>query len=302
MTVGFLGLGAMGTPMAWNLEDAGVLTSVYNRTTSKTDPFSETGVGVADSPAALAETVDAVVLMVTADEALSDVLEGPEGMLDALSPDTLVVNMSTVSVDATLAAAEQVQAADGRFVDAPVSGTIGPAEAGTLTVLAGGREADIDAVLPILEAMGDPVVRCGAIGDGTRAKLFVNLLLGNLLQGYAEALVFGKSQGLSFDFMQELLEDSPMHAPLLEYKGAVLAERDFTKQFPVELLLKDLNLITEAAQEEGAYLPQTATTREAVQGAQALGHGDDDMMGVIKLLETVAGVQVGPSEDAGEDA
>jgi len=88
----------------------------------------------------------------------------------------------------------------------------------------------------------------------------------------------------------------------MEYKGAVLADRDFTKQFPVDLLLKDLNLITDAAEAEGAYLPQTAATREAVQGAKALGHGDDDMMGVIKLLEAVAGVRVGPREDGAEDA
>lgn len=302
MTVGFLGLGAMGTPMAWNLEEAGRLSMVYNRTTAKAEPFAEAGVKVADSPASLAESVDVVVIIVTADAALSDVLEGADGLLEGLTPDTLVVNMSTVSVDATRAAAEQVQAEGGRFVDAPVSGTVGPAEAGTLTVLAGGRDPDIDAVRPVLDVVGDPVVRCGDVGDGTRAKLFVNLLLGNLLQGYAEALVFGRSQDLSFEFMQDLLEKSPMQAPLLEYKGEVLADRDFTKQFPVDLLLKDLNLITDAAEAEGAYLPQTATTREAVQGAKALGHGDDDMMGVIKLLEAVSGVRVGPREDGAEDA
>jgi hypothetical protein len=153
--------------------------------------------------------------------------------------------------------------------------------------------AVLASVRPALDAMGDPVVDCGAVGDGTRTKLFVNLLLGTLLQGYAEALVFGKKQGLSFEFMQEILEDTPMHADLLDYKGAVLANRDFTKQFPVDLLRKDLDLILEAAEEQGAYLPQTAATREAVNGTSALGHGDDDMMAVIKLLEKVAGVTVG---------
>ncbi len=295
MTTGFIGLGAMGTPMAWNLHEADLLSAVYNRTEAKATPFAEAGCSVAASPAALARQVDALFIIVTADDALSDVLTGPNGVLEGLSPDDLVVNMSTVSVAATTDAAEAVHEAGGHFVDAPVSGTVGPAEAGTLTVLAGGPDEAVEAVRPALAVMGDPVVDCGDVGDGTRAKLFVNLLLGNLLQGYAEALVFGKSQGLSLEFMQDLLEESPMQAPLLEYKGSVLEERDFTKQFPVDLLLKDLNLITEAAEEEGTYLPQTAATREAVNGAKALGHGDDDMMAVIKLLEQVAGLQIGPS-------
>lgn len=290
----------MGTPMAWNLHDHDHLDAVYNRSPEKTEPFAAAGVTVAETPAALARAVDVVLIMVTADDALTDVLDGPDGVIEGLG-DGLVLNMSTVSVEATQSAAERVRTAGGRFVDAPVSGTVGPAEAGTLTVLAGGRDEDLDRVRSALAAVGEPIVDCGEVGDGTRAKLFVNLLLGSLLQGYAEALVFGRTQGLSLEFMQELLEDTPMHAPLLDYKGAVLEERDFTKQFPVDLLLKDLNLITDAAQADGAYLPQAAATREAVNGTQALGHGDDDMMAVIKFLEAAAGVQVGPDSDAEAD-
>lgn len=289
----------MGTPMAWNLHAADVLTAVYNRTQSKTGPFVEAGVSAADTPAALARAVDTVFVMVTADEALDAVLTGTDGVVEGVDEESVVVNMSTVSVEATERAAALVQEAGGRFVDAPVSGTVGPAEGGTLTVLAAGPDDVLAEVRPALDAMGDPVVDCGAVGDGTRTKLFVNLLLGNLLQGYAEALVFGKKQGLSFEFMQEILGDSPMHADLLDYKGAVLAGRDFTKQFPVDHLRKDLDLILEAAEDQGAYLPQTAATREAVNGTSALGHGDDDMMAVIKLLEHVAGVTVGP--DASSD-
>lgn len=290
----------MGTPMAWNLHDHDHLDAVYNRSPEKAKPFATAGVTVAETPAALARAVDVVLIMVTADDALTDVLDGPDGVIAGLGGG-LVLNMSTVSVEATQSAAERVRTAGGRVVDAPVSGTVGPAEAGTLTVLAGGRDEDLDRVRPALAAVGEPIVDCGEVGDGTRAKLFVNLLLGSLLQGYAEALVFGRTQGLSLEFMQALLEDTPMHAPLLDYKGAVLEERDFTKQFPVDLLLKDLNLITDAAQADGAYLPQAAATREAVNGTQALGHGDDDMMAVIKFLEAAAGVQVGPDSDAEAD-
>ncbi len=179
--------------MVHNLHDADLLTAVYNRTPSKTDPFVEQGIPAAPPPAALAEQVEVVFVMVTADEALHAVLEGPQGILEGLPPDAVVVNTSTVSVEAT-------------------------------------------------EAVGTPVVHCGSVGARTKTKLFTNLLLGNLL-------------------------------------------------------LKDLNLIAEAAEQRDVYLPQTAATREAVNGAKALGHGGEDMMAVIKLLESIAGTQVGNDAD-----
>lgn len=301
MDVGFIGLGAMGGPMAHNLHDAGHLAAVYNRTRSKTDPFVERGIPATASPADLAEQVDVVVVMVTADDALDAVLLGDAdngaGVVDGLRPGSIVVNMSTVSVDATASAASAVGAAGGQFVDAPVSGTVGPAEEGTLTVLAGGESGVLDDIEAVLSVIGDPIVRCGGIGDGTKTKLFTNLLLGSLMQGYAEALVFGDKLGLSFEHMQSIIESSPAHAPLFDYKGAMMADRNFAKQFPIDLLRKDLTLVEEEAQNEGVYLPQTAATREAVNGASAQGHGDDDMMAIIKLLESIARTTVNP--DAG---
>lgn len=293
MDVGLIGLGAMGTPMAWTLHDAGLLAAVYNRTRARAAPFDDRGVPVASSPADLAEQVEVVVVMVTDDEALHAVLEGPQGALDGMAPDTIVINTSTVSVEATEQAAAAVAAAEGRFVDAPVSGTVGPAEEGTLTVLAGAPPSLLDEVQPVLEVVGNPVVHCGGVGTGTKTKLFTNLLLGNLMQAYAEALVFGQQHGLSLDHMREVIDSSPVGAPLFDYKGPVVEERDFTKQFPVDLLLKDLDLIVEAAERRGVYLPQTAATREAVNGAKALGHGDEDMAAILKLLEAVSGTTVG---------
>lgn len=283
--------------MAWNLHDAGLLASVYNRTSAKAKPFADRDVPVAASPADLAEQVEVIVVMVTADEALHAVLEGPQGVLSGLPPDAIVVNTSTVSVEATEQAATAVEAAEGRFVDAPVSGTVGPAEEGTLTVLAGAAPPLLDEVQPVLEVVGNPVVHCGAVGAGTTTKLFTNLLLGNLMQAYAEALVFGQKHGLSLDHMQDVIDASPVGAPLFGYKGPVVEERDFEKQFPVDLLLKDLDLIAEAAERRGVYLPQTAATREAVNGAKALGHGDEDMAAVLKLLEAVSGTTVGGDGD-----
>lgn len=293
MNVGVIGLGAMGTPMAENLRASGMLAAVYNRTRSKTDAFAGRGVSVAESAARLAEQVDVILIMVTADEDLFEVLRGRDGVLSGLQRGASVINSSTVSIEATEEVGKAVRSAGGRFVDAPVSGTVGPAEEGTLTVLAGADDGTLAEVRPVLEAIGDPIVHCGGIGAGTRTKLFVNLLLGNLLQSYAEALVFGQKHGLSLDHMQQVIESGPVGAPLFQYKRPVIEDRDFEKQFPVDLLLKDLDLISEAAEKQGIYLPQTAATREAANGAKALGHGDEDMMAVIKLLESVAGTTVG---------
>jgi len=296
MDVGLVGLGAMGTPMAWNLHDAELLAAVYNRTETKTLPFADRDVAVPDTPADLARRVEVIVTMLTDDDALWDVIEGPDGVAAGLVNDTIVINTSTVSVDAAERAARIVGEAGGRYVDAPVSGTIRPAEEGTLTVLAGADPDLLDEVEPILEVLGNPIFHCGPVGTGTKTKLFTNLLLGNLMQAFSEALVFGEKHGLSVDHMQDVIDDSPVGAALFDYKMPVVKDRDFEPQFPVRLLLKDLNLIMEAAEDRGIYLPQTAATREAVNGAQAMGHGDEDMAAIIKLLESVAGTTVGTNE------
>jgi 3-hydroxyisobutyrate dehydrogenase/2-hydroxy-3-oxopropionate reductase len=299
MNVGFIGLGAMGAPMAWNLHDDGHLTAVYNRSRSRAEPFVEAGLPAAATPKALAEQVDVIVVMVTDDEALDDVLRGSDGVLAGLRSGATVVNTSTVSVEATRKADAALRRAGGRFVDAPVSGTVGPAEEGTLTVFAAGPDEAIRDVRPVFDAVGNRVIECGEAGEAAKTKLFVNLLLGNLVQGYAEALSFGAVQGLSLEHMQEAIKSSPVYTPLFDAKGEAVADRDFAKRFPVDLLLKDLDLALEAARDEGGYLPQTAATREAVSGARAQGHGDEDMIAVLKLLESVTGTEVGTDASTG---
>ena len=196
-SIGFVGLGAMGASMAWNIHKAGHALSVYNRSPQRAAPFAEAGLTVHDSPAALAAGADAVVIMVTDPGALHAVLHGSEGLLAGLRPGAVVINMSTVSPDATAAAHAAVSAAGGRFVDAPVSGTVKPAEDGTLVVLAGGAPADVDAVLPVLECMGKTVIRCGEVGTGTRMKLVLNLMLGGMMAMLGEGLALGQAMGLA---------------------------------------------------------------------------------------------------------
>lgn len=290
--VGFIGLGSMGAPMAWNLDRAGYPLVVYNRSSERTEPFEEEGIAVVDSPREVGYHTDTVMIVVTDDEAVANVLDGPDGLLQSLNSDSTVVQMSTLSPDGTAAAAETVRAQNARFVDAPVAGTVGPAEDGTLTVLAGGEDAVLDGVEPLLTAIGDPIVRCGDVGDGTRMKLFVNVLLGDMMSAYAEALTFGAAQGLSLDDMRRVVRSGSVNSTLYRIKGESIADGDFDPRFPVDLQFKDLRYANEAANDAGLTMPVTAAARETFSAASALGYGDQDMSAVLKYFESIAGVTV----------
>jgi len=291
-TVGFIGLGAMGAPMAWNIGDAGFDLVVYNRTTEREQPFAEAGVAVADSPEHLTGRADIVCCIVSNGDAVADVLERDGGVLDGLDEDTVFVQMSTIGYAETMAAADLVTEAGGQFVDAPVSGTVGPAEDGTLVGLAGGDESVVEAVRPVLEAMCEPVVHCGDAGQGTNMKLFINLLLGDAMGAYAEALVFGRANGLEAADMQRVVENGALDCPLFAGKGETIAAGDFAPRFPVDYQFKDLSLALDRAGEIGVPLSQTAAARESFNAARGRDYGREDMAAVIKPLEETVGVEV----------
>ncbi len=291
-TVGFIGLGAMGAPMAWNLDDAGFDLVVYNRSTDKEQPFAEAGVSVADSPKHLTERADVVCLIVSNGDAVEDVLERDLGILAGVDEETTVVQMSTIGYAETMAAADLVREAGGQFVDAPVSGTVGPAEDGTLVGLASGEESVVESVRPVLEAMCEPVVNCGEAGNGTNMKLFINLLLGDAMGAFAEALVFGQANGLDPADMRTVVENGALDCPLFSIKGENIAAGDFEPRFPVAYQFKDLSLALDRAGEIDVPLSQTAAAREAFNAAKARGYGWEDMASVIKPLEETVGVEV----------
>ncbi len=292
-TVGFVGLGAMGAPMARTLADAGHPLVVYNRTEARTEPFAEAGHAVRESPAAVAAEADAVFVMVTGPEALRAVVTGEESIVEGLAEGTVVVNTSTVSHDATTAAATAVADAGGRYVDAPVLGTVGPAEEGDLVVLASGDDDAIAAVRDPLDAIGSSVFDCGAVGQGTTMKLTTNLLLGNLMEAFAEALAFGTAHDLPLDTVLDVIDDGVLGAPLFAVKGDAVRERSFDPQFPVDLLFKDLSLALDAAGDAEVPLPATAATREAVGATRALGFGGEDVAALVKHLEATTGTTIG---------
>lgn len=289
--IGFIGLGSMGAPMARNVADAGYSLCVYNRTYEKAEPFAEADATVCETPREAAEGVEAVITMVADREALWNVCTGEDGVFAAIE-DTVLINMGTVSHETTTEVATAVEQRGGQFVDAPVSGTIGPAEDASLTVLAGCERGLLGRVEPLLSAMGEPIIHCGPIGQGTNAKLFVNLLLGNMMQGFAEALVFGDAHDLDVETMLETVGSGGLSAPLFRIKGELIREGDFEAHFPVELLSKDLGLILDAADEADVPVPVTAATRQAASATRALGYGESDMAALVRHLEDVTGTEV----------
>ncbi len=290
--IGFVGLGHMGAAMAWNIHRAGYELGVYNRSPDKAEPFREAGVPVYDAPADLARDSDIVIVMVADPAALHEVVSGRNGLSSGLQSNALLVNMSTVSREAVLATQAAVCEAGGRFLDAPVSGTVKPAEDGTLLILAGGDGEDLERARPLLEAMGKGVVHCGGVGQGTAMKLVLNLMLGGMMQCLAEALVLGRSLELDGGQVLEAIGTGPMGAPLFQMKGGAIRDGRFAKQFPVDLMFKDLNLVLEAAGNARVPLALTGAVREAYSAARARGHGDEDMAAVIRVLEALTGLEV----------
>lgn len=290
--VGFIGLGTMGAPMAWRVHGGGHLRAVYNRSPEPTTPFAKANIEVASTPAELMAQVGTVIVMVADDTALEAVFYGEDGVLAALAMDNLVINMSTVSRTANETLAAEVRDIGAGFVEAPVSGTRKPAEDGALTILAGGSAKDVEAARPLFELMGKATVDCGEVGHATDAKHAVNLLLGSMMQGFSEALIFGAKRGVSTDTVIEAITTGATDSPLYNLKGKAIRDGDFEKQFPIKLLLKDLDLVLQAGRDSGVYLPLTAATRECVNAANAKGHGEEDMAALIKLLEYVASTQV----------
>lgn len=290
--IGFIGLGTMGTPMALNIRKAGYRLCVWNRSPAKALPFNNLGITVCATPAEVAATCEVLIVMVFGPEALHDVVQGDYGLCEKLKPGCTVINMSTVSREATLAAAAAVAACGAVFVDAPVAGSKKPAEDGSLTILAAGEKAEVDRMTPLLKTMGRVIIYCGPTGQGTAMKLFVNLFLGTLMQSLAEGLSVGAKMGLGISDMLAVLDNSAVACPLFKIKGPAISSGDFSKNFSVNLLCKDLALLLEAADTLGVPLPVTASAFEAFSGAQARGYGDEDMGAVIKVIAPVTGAQV----------
>jgi len=288
MRVAFLGLGIMGSRMASNLVKAGHQVTVWNRTAGK----DVEGATTAASPAEAARDAEVVWMCVSDTKAVENVLFGPQGVNESLAEGQIIVDSSTISPSATRHFAERVRAKGVQYVDAPMTGSKAGAESGTLIFIVGGEESAIEKLKPLFAAMGKKFFRMGETGKGQAAKLVMNLQIALIYEGFAEALTLATKLGVDADTLIPLIEASMVHSGVVEYKAPFVLKRDFSPNFPLRLMKKDLRLALEAAKEARVKLPGLETVEEIYDMATEDGHENLDYAATLTLLEKWAGVEV----------
>jgi len=287
MRVGFLGLGIMGHAMATNLVKAGHELTVWNRTPGKLVE----GAGMAPTPAAAAQGAEVVWLCVSDTPAVERVLFGPEGVEQSLAEGMIVADSSTISPSATVKFAERLRTKGAAYIDAPMTGSKIGAANGTLIFMVGGG-AIIERLNPLFAAMGKKIFRMGETGKGQATKLAMNLQIAMIFEGFAEALTLATKLGVDPQQLVSLIEATMVRSGVVEYKAPFVLQRDFTPNFPLRLMHKDILLALEAAKEARVKLPGLETVEEVYELATEEGHRDLDYAATLTLLEKWAGVQV----------
>jgi 3-hydroxyisobutyrate dehydrogenase len=280
LTVAFLGTGVMGAPMARNIAGAGLNVRVWNRTTERARPLEAAGATVGEEPAHAVDGADVVVTM------LSDVgptLEVAEAVLAATAPDAIWAQMGTIGIEGTERCIDLARSHGRAFVDAPVLGTLKPAEDGKLTVLASGPDDAVERCSPVFRAVGHKTLRVGEAGQGTRLKLSVNAWVLALTQGTAEAVALAKAFRLGVDQMLEALDGSPTDAPYFRMKSALMDAGEYPVSFSLRLAAKDAALIEEAADAAGIDVPMIRTIAARLAEGVEAGHGEEDMAATYRL-------------------
>jgi 3-hydroxyisobutyrate dehydrogenase-like beta-hydroxyacid dehydrogenase len=287
MQVAFLGLGIMGQRMAANLIKAGHEVRVWNRT-----PRQVEGARPAATPAEAAQGAEVVWICVSDTEAVERVLFGPDGVESALTSGMVVVDSSTISPSATVRFAERVRAKGADYADAPMTGSKVAAADGTLTFMVGASESLIAHLQPLFHAMGKTVVRMGDTGKGLAAKLAINLQVALIYEGFAEGLTLATKLGVSPERLIELIQTSMVRSGVVDYKAPFVLRQDFTPNFPLRLMRKDIGLMLEAAKEARVKLPALETVQEIYDIADEEGLSDQDYAATLELLEKWAGIAV----------
>jgi 3-hydroxyisobutyrate dehydrogenase len=283
-SVALLGLGTMGSGMAKNLLKAGFPLAVFNRTASKAQPFVALGARVATSPAEAAAEARVVLSMLADDPASREAWLGEQGALAAAAPGAVLIECSTVTPAwiAELGAAAHARGLE--LLDAPVTGSRTQAESGQLTFLVGGSEAALAHGMPALQAMSREIVHLGPLGSGAKLKLLNNFLCGVQIASLAEGMVWLERSGLDRDKALEVLKKGAPGSPLLAGISARMTAQDYSVNFLLSLMAKDLQYAQAAAAETGVGLTTAANAHALFERAMAQGYSDKDMSSVIEPL------------------
>ena len=288
MRVAFLGLGIMGRPMAANLVKAGHEVTTWNRSAGKDVP----GARAAATPREAAEGAEAVWICVSDTAAVERVLFGENGAAEALQPGMIVADSSTIAPLETREFARRVRERGAEYVDAPVTGSKAGAESGQLLFMAGGDEQTLEKLKPLWSAMGKDLFRMGDVSMGQATKLGMNLIIALTYEGFAEALALTGKLGVKPDALMPLIQASMVRSGVIDYKAPFVLRRDFSPNFPLRLMHKDIQLMLDAAKEQRVKLPGLETVAEIYDIAAEEGHDELDYAATLTLLEKWAGVEV----------
>lgn len=290
MKLGFVGLGIMGQPMALNLLSGGHELAVWNRTASACEPLRAAGATVEDTPAAVARGSAITFAMLADPVAALAVATGSAGVCEGLRAGCGYVDMSTVDAATSVRVAAAVAARGGRYLEAPVSGSRQPAEQGALVILAAGDRDLYEEVAPALDLLGRRRFHLGAVGNGARLKLVVNMVMGGMMTALCEGLTLAREAGLEPGTLLEVLDAGALANPMFRGKGPRMLAGDFAAAFPLKHMSKDLRLARELAGAHGTEVPVSAAADEAFARAMAAGDGDLDFSAVLRAV-AAAGAQ-----------
>jgi 3-hydroxyisobutyrate dehydrogenase/glyoxylate/succinic semialdehyde reductase len=283
-TIGFIGLGIMGSRMARNLQKEGYSLLVYNRTAEKANELVDHGATLANSVAEVAQKSDMVITMLSTPEVVLEIAQGEHGILQQMKSNALWINCSTINPSAAERIGKLAQEYDLRYLDAPVAGTKAPAENGELLFLVGGNKNDVEEASPLLDIMGKKTLHLGRIGKGSAMKMLINQLLGQQMVAFAEALSMGTQMGIAQEILFNVLLATPIVAPVMSAVCSKLENEEYEANFPLKWIHKDLHLSSITAYEHQIATPNLNATKEVFAQAKKAGFGDLDFTAVYEFL------------------
>jgi len=287
--IAFIGMGAMGAPMAGNLLKAGFPVIVHNRTREREEPLAALGAVRAASPAEAAARADIVFTCVSDVPDVEEVICGPRGVLQGIGAGRLVVDTSTIGPKAARAIAARCAEAGVRFMDAPVSGGPPGAQQATLSIMAGGEATDLEEAFPALRAMGRTIVHCGPVGTGQATKLVNQIVGACTFCAVAEGLTFSKAAGLDGAKTIEAVGGGAAGSWMMTNLAPRMLAGDFEGGFKVSLQAKDLRLVLAEADEMGLPLPITRLVSQLLAWLEQNGHGQHGTQSIIAAYEAIRG-------------
>jgi 2-hydroxy-3-oxopropionate reductase len=292
-TIGFIGLGLMGRPMAKNLLTAGYPLVVTSRSRGPVDDLVAAGARAATSPADVARQARRIITMVPDSPDVELVLDGPDGVFSAMQPGTIIIDMSSIVPAIARRLADRARALGGAMLDAPVSGGEIGAVQGTLSIMAGGEAADFAAVKPILDVMGNPekVVHVGESGAGQMCKLCNQMVIGGTLAVVAEALALARKSGVDAFKVREALLGGFAQSRVLEVHGERALKGTFKPGFKTHLYAKDMRNVISTLAEHNVPAPVTAVVQQILHATMAAGHGEEDNSVMAKTVFEMAGLK-----------